>query len=168
MMHMKLLNLVEAFGPLDHSAAQAIIYSIKSIFQVQFVDEFSIVILLPDRALQLDAAAVSSLVDYHEKYSPNSEGMSFFSNILANLRVRPKPEPEVAACKPFVEPEPEPESEAVTPRWRARIRTKTHGGYVHESSEDITDLDELERLVDRNPYYREDIKHIKIKLEPKL
>jgi hypothetical protein len=166
--NIKLLNLVEAFGPLDHSAAQAIALSVVSAHQLVQHDDFNVIILLADRALQLDAAAFNSVVDYLVKYYPDEPKTAHFLKVQQGVKIKPKPEPEVAACRPQAEPQPEPESEAISPRWKARIRTKLHGGFVHEEERLITDIDELERFVDHNPYYREDIKHIKIKLEPKF
>jgi hypothetical protein len=170
-----LIGLSFHTGARERSEIQTLLYGTSSCHQWQQLDEFHVVFVLADKACALDYGALESVIMYLAEYNLESHLRQYLIQLQSQIQVKPKPEPEVAACRPKQSttvhvhvPEPEPEPEAVTPRWRARIRTKTHGGYVHESSEDITDLDELERLVDRNPYYRDDIKHIKIKLEPKL
>jgi hypothetical protein len=162
-----LIGLSFHTGARERSEIQTLLHGTGSHHQWQQLDGFHVVFVLADKAYALDYAALESVIMYLAEYNLESHLRQYLIQLQSQIKVRPKPEPEVVACQPA--PAPEPEPEAVTPRWRARIRTKTHGGYVHESSEDITDLDELERIVDRSsPYYREDIKHIKIKLEPKL
>jgi hypothetical protein len=166
-----LIGLSFHTGARERSEIQTLLYGTSSCHQWQQLDEFHVVFITSDKAYALDYAAVESVIFYLAEYNLEDHLRRHLIRLQSQIKVRPKPEPEVAACQPQVTvhvPEPEPEPDAVTPRWRARIRIKTHGGYVHESSEDIDDVSELERLVDRSPFYREDIKHIKIKLEPKL
>ncbi|MGO7308799.1 hypothetical protein ACCS91_33630 [Rhizobium ruizarguesonis] len=167
---MHILKATEAFGPLDHSGAQAIALGVVSVHQIQQQDEFTMLVILPEHALLLDAAGFGSVVDYLVKYYPDQDKTAHFLRLQGGLKIRPKPEPEVAACKP----QPVPAAPPVNPpfeeriaRWKARIRTRMRDGIVNETKHELVDVDELEQIVDRLPWYREDIKHIKIKLEPK-